>query len=180
MYRYLEHDEARRLPAACDRYEKAVTLSGLSKSFALPGLRIGWLATRTSSLLERCTELKDYTTICHSAPSEILALIALRARTAITGRNRELVRENLAHARRFFAAHAAVRWLEPDGGSTVFPEWLGRGNVEAFCRAALDQEGVLIVPGSMFGFEGPHFRLGLGRRNFAEGLERVRLLVDAG
>ena len=76
----LEYDEAQRLPSACEAYEKAVTLSGLSKSFGLPGLRIGWLATRDRDASRSAGEIKDYTTICSSAPSEVLGIVALRAR----------------------------------------------------------------------------------------------------
>lgn len=79
MYRLLEYDTTARLPAVCDLYEKGISLSGLSKSFALPGLRIGWLAVQEIPLIERWLALKDYTTICNSAPSEILGVIALQA-----------------------------------------------------------------------------------------------------
>jgi aspartate/methionine/tyrosine aminotransferase len=180
MYRLLEHDPARRLPSVCDVYEKGITLFGLSKSFGLPGLRMGWLATRAPDLMERWLAFKDYTTICHSAPSEVLALMALRAGDAILDRNLNIIRANLAQAESFFAEHRnLVKWLKPDGGSIAFPEWTGPGNVEAFCQAALDQRGVMIVPGSIFDFPGNHFRLGLGRRNFPEALERVRRYLRA-
>ena len=53
MYRLLEYEPSTQLPPVCDLYEKGISLSGLSKSFALPGLRIGWLATQESALMER-------------------------------------------------------------------------------------------------------------------------------
>ncbi len=175
MYRLLEHDPARQLPSGCDVYEKGITLSGLSKSFALPGLRMGWLATRASGLMERWLAFKDYTTICHSAPSEALALMALRAKEEILERNLSRIRANLVLAESFFAEHRALfKWLKPDGGSIAFPAWTGPGSVEDFCQAVLDQQGVMVVPGSIFDFPGNHFRLGLGRRNFPEALEHVR------
>ena len=72
MYRLLEYDPDIRLPSVCDIYERGISLSGLSKSMALPGLRIGWLATQETHLLDKWMAFKDYTTICNSAPSEIL------------------------------------------------------------------------------------------------------------
>ena len=66
----------------------AISLGVMSKSFAMAGLRIGWLATRDRDLLARCAAFKDYTTICSSAPSEILALIGLRARDRVLARSR--------------------------------------------------------------------------------------------
>ncbi|HEX5015630.1 MAG TPA: aminotransferase class I/II-fold pyridoxal phosphate-dependent enzyme, partial [Candidatus Limnocylindrales bacterium] len=75
VYRYLELDAADRLVAGADLFERGISLGVMSKSFAMAGLRIGWLATRDRDLLERCARMKDYTTICSSAPSEVLALI---------------------------------------------------------------------------------------------------------
>ena len=46
VYRELEHDPSTRLPAACDAYENAISLGSMSKSYGLPGLRLGWLASR--------------------------------------------------------------------------------------------------------------------------------------
>ncbi|MEK7324456.1 MAG: aminotransferase class I/II-fold pyridoxal phosphate-dependent enzyme [Chloroflexota bacterium] len=174
MYRLLEHDPARRLPAMCDLYEKGISLSGLSKSFALPGLRVGWLIAQERGLVEQWLAFKDYTTICNSAPGEVLGLIALRAKEAIIARNLEIVRANVKVAETFFAAHGDhLRWIKPLAGSTAFPQWLAAEPVEQFCREMLDQQGVMIVPGSIFEYLGSHFRVGLGRRNLPEALERV-------
>ena len=83
MYRGLEHGNAPSLLPACDLTKKGITLGGLSKTYGLPGLRIGWLASRDAALMARVTELKDYTSITPPAPSEALAFVALRAREKI-------------------------------------------------------------------------------------------------
>jgi aspartate/methionine/tyrosine aminotransferase len=174
MYRFLEYDPAQRLEPVCDQYETGLSLSGLSKAFGLPGLRIGWLAAREKGLVERWLVFKDYTTICSSAPSEILGIMALRAREKIVTRNLGIIHHNLSNARPFFREHEArFAWLEPRAGSVAFPRWLGHGPVERFCQELLDQQGVLMVPGSLFDFPGEHFRLGLGRTGFSQALEGV-------
>jgi aspartate/methionine/tyrosine aminotransferase len=174
MYRLLEYRPDMRLPPVCDLYEKGISLSGLSKSFALPGLRIGWLAAQEPGLIESWLSFKDYTTICNSAPSEILGILALRARDPIVSRNLDIIRENLGVAESFFSQHRdQFDWVRPMAGSVAFPRWLGKDCVESFCQQILDQQNVMIVPGSIFDFPGNHFRLGLGRKNFAEALERV-------
>jgi len=171
MYRLLEYDPSRCLPAVCDLYERGVSLGGMSKALALPGLRIGWLASRDHDLLRRCQEYKDYTTICSSAPSEVLALMALRAKETILARNLGIVQANLALAEPFFARHAGLlRWLPPQAGSVAFPAWTGPGELEPFCRRLVERQGVMLVPGSLFDYPGAHFRLGLGRRNFPTAL----------
>jgi aspartate/methionine/tyrosine aminotransferase len=179
MYRLLEYDPAARLPAMCDLYEKGISLAGLSKAFALPGLRIGWLTAQEAALPERWLRFKDYTTICSSAPGEILGLMALQSRQRILTRNLEIVRQNQRLAEQFFEAHPTrFVWLPPQAGSIAFPRWTGDGSVEQFCQEALDQQGVMIVPGSIFDFPGDHFRIGLGRKNLGEALRRVGLLFE--
>jgi aspartate/methionine/tyrosine aminotransferase len=179
MYRLLEYDPADRLPPVCDVYEKGISLSGLSKSFALPGLRLGWLATRESGLVERWLAFKDYTTICNSAPGEILGMIALQNREQIIRRNLEIVRSNLACAGQFFTVHERhFSWYQPKAGSVAFPQWKGDGTVEQFCQDVLDKQGVMIVPGSLFDHPGNHFRVGLGRRNLPEALEKLGMYLE--
>jgi aspartate/methionine/tyrosine aminotransferase len=179
MYRWLELDEATRLPSAVEVYERAMVLCGLSKTFGLPGLRVGWLVAHDREMLARCQSFKDYTSICHSAPSEALAIIALRAREALAARNLEIVRRNAALAAEVFGARAAqFEWLAPQAGSVAFPRWLGAQSVEALVETVLKNAGVMIVPGSMFDLSGQHFRVGLGRRNFGEALEKLGEFLD--
>ena len=181
MYRLLEYDPARRLPSVCDLYERGIALAGLSKAYALPGLRIGWLATRDREVLNRCAAFKDYTTICSSAPSEVLGIIALRAAARIVERNLAIIRSNLSAAERFFAQDAGLfAWLPPRAGSVAFPRLAERMPVAGFCRDLLAAQNVMVVPGDLFGHAGNHFRVGLGRRNLPEALERVQRYLDHG
>ncbi len=179
VYRLLEYDPADRLPAGVDVYERAISLGVMSKPFGLAGLRVGWMAARDRAFLERAAAYKDYTTICNSAPSEILALIALRARDQALARSLDIVRRNLALADAFMAEHAgAFRWLRPRAGTIAFPGLHGRLPIEAFASALVESQGVLILPGTVYGHAGNHFRLGLGRRNFPQALERLGLVVS--
>lgn len=178
MYRLLEHDETLRLPSLCDLYERAIVLSGMSKTFGLPGLRIGWLATQQADLPLHWLRLKDYTTICNSAPSEILALIGLRAGATLAQRSRMIVSENLRTVKAFCARHAdRIQWLQPQGGSVAFPLWRDDEPLESLCQRALAEQGLMIVPGALFDLPGNHFRIGLGRRNLPQVLEHFDQLL---
>lgn len=76
--------------------DKTIVLSGLSKPQGLPGLRVGWLITQDDNIFEKLCEQKDYATICGSAPSEILAIAALRVQDEyLLPRNRDIVRRNM-------------------------------------------------------------------------------------
>ena len=135
VYRFLEFDEADRLPAGAEVLDRGVSLGVMSKSFAMAGLRIGWLATRDRSLLGRCAAFKDYTTICASAPSEILALIGLRAREAVLDRSRGIVAANLDAPGRVLRGLARpVRLGAPAGR-------VGRRSRASPCRASASTIG---------------------------------------
>lgn len=176
VYRFLELDERDRLAAGADTFERGVSLGVMSKSFAMAGLRIGWLATRDRDLLGRCAAFKDYTTICSSAPSEVLALIGLRSRDAVLARSRHIVTANLDRLDRLFRERSdRLAWVRPRGGSIGFPRLLDAEPIDAFADRLVEREGILLLPGSRFGFEGNHFRIGFGREDLPSavaGLER--------
>lgn len=179
VYRYLELDPADRLPAGADAAPHAVSLGVMSKSFALAGLRIGWLATHDTALLDRAARFKDYTTICNAAPSELLALIALRARGEVLGRSRGIVESNLALLDQFFARQAGrFAWVRPRGGSIGFPRLLADVSIDRFADELIETEGVLLAPGSVFGHPGNHFRLGFGRTDLPAALERLEAFAE--
>jgi aspartate/methionine/tyrosine aminotransferase len=175
MYRLLEYDPAQRLPAVCDLYERGISLSGLSKSLALPGLRVGWLATRDAALFQRWLIYKDYTTICSSAPGEILALIALRVQQRILERNLGIIHSNLVIAEQFFAQFRhLLEWLPPQAGSIAFPRLVYDVPVDEFCLDVVTNRSIMLAPGDLFDYPGSHFRLGLGRRNFHRAIDHLR------
>jgi aspartate/methionine/tyrosine aminotransferase len=178
VYRFLEHDGAETLPAGADLDDRAVSIGVMSKSFALAGLRIGWLASRDAALLDRCARMKDYTTICSSAPSEVLALLGLRARDGVLERSRAIVAANLAVVDEFMAKHAdAFSWVRPRGGSICFPRLVRGGpagaSADDLAARLVEATGVLLLPSSTFGFGDSHFRLGLGRTDLPEALQAI-------
>jgi aspartate/methionine/tyrosine aminotransferase len=196
MYRLLEPAPGLRLPAAVDLYERAISLAGMSKAFGLAGLRIGWVATTDSAAVERMKALKDYTTICSSAPSEVLALMGLEAADAILAANRARIERNRQVAAAFCARHAdRFSWIPPQAGTVCFPRLLtggggcsggGGGGADggegggaaAFCAEVLERTGALLLPSTVYGYGDSHVRLGLGREDFAAGLTAVDTYLE--
>lgn len=176
VYRGLERDPARTLPQAADLSERALSLNVTSKSLGLPGLRIGWITCRDRALRSRLERAKHYTTICNSAPSEVLARIALKARETILARNRALIAANLPAFEAFFADFTEdFEWQAPDGGCVAYPRYLGADGVEEFCTRLVEEAGVLLLPASIYRSEltatpADRFRIGIGRRDPEEGL----------
>jgi len=175
MYRGLEYDSATRLPSGCDLYERGITLAGLSKTYGLPGLRAGWLALQDTPLRERILGWKDYTTICASAPGEVLAQIALQIGDTLAERSRAIIRDNLELAASFFLKarwRSVFRWNRPQAGPVAFVGLRGQSARDFSDRLVADQ-GVLLLPGTGLGFDDRHVRFGFGRLNFPDGLEQL-------
>jgi aspartate/methionine/tyrosine aminotransferase len=173
VYRESEYDPGARLPAACDLGEHAISLGVTSKTYGLAGLRIGWIATKNKKIYERMASLKDYTTICNSAPSEFLAEVAMRHRQKLAGQNLEIIKHNLTIIDGLFLRHADLfTWIRPQAGSMGFPRLL-KGDVDTFCDEVVKKAGVLLLPGTMYDDAHNHFRLGLGRKNLPEAVERL-------
>ncbi|MGW4891605.1 aminotransferase class I/II-fold pyridoxal phosphate-dependent enzyme [Kitasatospora sp. NPDC004240] len=171
VYRGLERDPARVLPQAADLSERALSLNVTSKALGLPGLRIGWIACRDGELRSRLERAKHYTTICNSAPSEVLARIAIKAREPILARNRAIIDANRPVFDRFFADFEDLfDWHAPDGGCVAYPRYLGPEGVEEFCTRLVEEAGVLLLPASIYRSEltptpADRFRIGIGRRD---------------
>jgi aspartate/methionine/tyrosine aminotransferase len=172
VYRGLELNPSDRLPAAADINDRAVSLGVMSKTFGLAGLRIGWVATRNTRIFNALSAFKDYTTICNSAPSEFLATIALQNAGKIADRNIRIIQNNLDHLDRFFADHADLfQWCRPKAGSVAFPVLL-KGAVDAFCTDLVEKAGILLLPGTLYNEGSNAFRVGFGRKNVPEILEK--------
>jgi aspartate/methionine/tyrosine aminotransferase len=175
MFRYLEVEPGATLPSACELYERAVTLFGLSKTFGLPGLRTGWLVTRDKNLQQRILDLKYYTTICSSAPSEILAIIALRSQDEIFNQQFSRLLRNIKVLDSFFERNNHLfKWNRPVGSSMCFPRLLLSQGSTSFCQDLLKNTGIMLAPSSLFDYGEQHIRVGFGR----EDLPQVIVLLE--
>lgn len=173
MYRGLEYRKDAILQAGCDLYDRAISLAGLSKVHGLPGLRVGWLALQDETLREQISTWKDYTTICSSAPSELLGEIALSIEDKLIERSQSIIRTNLATANSFFQRwDSFFQWNQPQAGSVAFAR-IRNGSAKEFAEQLLAEQGVLLLPSSVFRFGDQHLRFGFGRVNFPEGLGRL-------
>jgi aspartate/methionine/tyrosine aminotransferase len=180
VYRGLEHDPATRLPAACDAYEHAISLGAVSKAHGLPGLRVAWLASRDESLLARVKDIKLYTTICSSAPSELLVALAMRHADTLVERSRALLLANLRTLEDFVARRSElIEWVPPSAGPIGFPRVRPSCEVERWCERTAERAGVLVLPGTVYG-EPRHVRLGFGRANLSQAVERLDAHLDGG
>lgn len=169
-YRGMEHDPGAELPSVADIYSRAVSLGGVNK-LGLAGSRVGWLASQNRSVIGKCLAYKDYTTLCPSSSSEILALIALRNNRTLVARSHKIILENLDLARGFFESKPEwFQWIEPNGGSTAFPKLMSPFKVGELSDRAMQDAQIMLVPDRPFGINQNRFRLGFGKRDFGQAL----------
>jgi aspartate/methionine/tyrosine aminotransferase len=174
VYRGLELDLSDRLPAFADLNGRAVSLGVMSKVYGLAGLRIGWIATQNKKIFNELAAFKDYTSICNSAPSEFLATLALQNAETIIERNLRIIQGNLDCLDAFFDSYTDLfDWYLPRAGTIAFPALL-KGSVDKFCANLIAQAGVLLLPGTLYGQDYNAFRIGYGRRNLPEALEKFK------
>ena len=191
---YILHDEifnglgptgTKHLPYVADLYERGLSLNVMSKSYGLPGLRIGWIACEDTEVVSKMERLKHYLSICNSGPSERLAKIALNNRGRLLARNCAIVDENLPKWEAFFRDHQDLfEWYRPDGSCTAFPRYTGPDGVEEFTRELVEENGVLLLPSTIYRSElgetpKDRFRLGFGRKGLDEGLAVMEKHVSA-
>ena len=158
VYRMLEHEPGSTAPSVADLYEKGVSSGSMSKSYSLAGLRTGWVAG-PREVIERCLDVRDYTTISGGVLDDALAAVALEnkdagARPQPGHRARQPRRRGrVDRARAAAAVRAPARRHHRPGALRLRPA------VADFCQGLFDFNGAFVMPGAAFGEERA-FRLG--------------------
>ncbi len=173
MYRTLVLRNEDLLSSGSDMYEKCISLSGVSKTFGLGGLRIGWLSIKERKLLQKVLSFKDYTTLSNSIVSEFIALAALRKSDVILSRNLGIIQNNLEILDEFFNQQKdKFQWLKPKAGTVALVKTKFAKNTEDFCEDLIKKKGVLLMPGTKFDYD-DCLRLGFGRKNMKIAIEKL-------
>lgn len=178
VYRLLGNPDEDWAKPVAETYEKGISISVMSKAFGMAGLRIGWIACQDTAMLHKIKQMKDYLSICNSAPSEIISLIALKNIDQILARNNKIVTENLALLDLFFQEFSdQFSWVRPQGGCIGFVKYLGSESIDIFSQKLLEDKGVLLMPASIYDQPTSHFRIGFGRKNMAIALEKLKEFI---
>ena len=167
MYFGLVHEGTEKIPSMADLSPKAIVLSGLSKTYGLPGLRTGWLVVPNEQLKEEYVNWKFYTSICSPGPSEFLATAALKVWNELRQRSLTQINSNLKIADEFFHRWPShFTWHRPLAGSTALVRF-HVNSVNQITERLATEAGVLIQSGQTLGSDDQHMRVGFGRSAFA-------------
>jgi len=178
MYFGLVHSGTAPIPAAVELTPRAVVLSGLSKTYGLPGLRTGWLVIPDEDLRQNIINWKFYTSICPPAPSEFLALDAWKVRDQLRDKNIAQIEANLQLAAGFFQRWPDLfTWRPPQAGSVALVG-MHVPSVTAYATELAATAGVLIHPAVTLGFDDQHMRMGFGRKRFGKALQEFEKYLN--
>ena len=182
----------KEIPSFIGMYDKVLVNGGLSKAYALPGLRLGWLAG-PKELIENGWAYHDYTTISASIISQYIGEIVLQSenRTKILKRNRDMLNQNLKFLKRWINQHGSLfRFVSPQAGGMAFMGYDLDINSTELSDWLRVQESIFVLPGDCYGMD-HYIRIGIGEKPEAiqKGLNKVthalkerfsRQLIDHG
>ncbi len=155
-----------RLPCAAACSPAAISVSSLSKTYGLPGLRSGWLICRDPALREIFLAAKEQIFICTSVIDEEIAFQALQRRDRWLPQIKEHIGAAFRVTRDFIAGQEDFEWVEPRGGVVGFfrmrHEIAGRTDVDRFYQILLDRYRTLVGPGHWFEQPRHYMRIGYG------------------
>ena len=146
---YLPLEDTGSYCSIVDVYERGIATNSLSKTYSVPGIRIGWIVC-DAELADRLRTCRDYSLICAGVFSDAMAVHVLRHRDQILARNRDIMLRNRAIVQEWIDGEPRASWVPPRGVSTSFIRLDLPMDDEAFCRKLLATRGVLLVPGSRF------------------------------
>lgn len=173
VYRGTDQQGSGRTASMADLYEKGISTAGMSKAFALAGLRLGWVVG-PEGLLAEVSRHRDYDTISVGRIDDHFATLALESAEAVLTRSRAITRGNLAILADWIDAQPLLSWVRPQAGTTALVRVDLPMTSREFCLDLVQATGVLFTPGSALGVEG-HVRIGYANAPeiLREGLRRT-------
>lgn len=164
VFRGLEHDTKDLIPAAVDLYDKAISMGVMSKSLALPGIRLGWLVTRNQKLVQSLMQVKSHLSICQSALDTQLALTLIPHSETILKRNTDIINSNKAWLSQRLKDHSELFWQPPKAAATGYIQ-LKNYDADEKSKDWLEKYNFMVMPGQAFLTKNSGFRLTLGKKN---------------
>lgn len=171
------------LPLAATLSPRVISVSSVSKSFGLPGLRIGWLICRDRELMETLLAAKEQIHICNPVITEEITHAFLLDRDVRFAEIRRQIEQKFELTRRFMARESRLAWVEPKGGVVGFPRIKAdvAVDVDRFYDVLGSTFGTAVGPGHWFEVDRRHMRIGFGYPDVAElqgGLEAITSALD--
>jgi len=153
-----------QLPVAAEYSPRMISISSLSKTYGLPGLRTGWIICRDRKLFETFLAAKEQMHICGPVIDEELAYRYLLHRDKHFPRITADIRKKFETVKRWMQQQEEWEWVEPRGGCVGFPRLKAPQAVDLdrFYQILLADFGTYVGPGHWFEMPRHYIRLGFG------------------
>jgi len=157
--------------------DRLLSISSLTKSYGLSGLRCGWVIA-APAIAERVRRVRDVIDNIGPAPADRLSALAFSRIDQLAARARTVASANLEIAREFFARHSEFELARPIETTLVFPRLAGVTDTAPFVKRLFEEQGVAVVAGHFFGAPA-HIRISLGGKTetLIAGLERIERVL---
>ena len=179
---YLPLDEETDYAPIADLYEKGISTNSISKTYSVPGIRVGWIATQDRNLCDEFRKIRDYTMISTGVFDDAVASLVLKHREKVLARARQIVKGNLAILKDWVEQEPLVSMIFPKAVSVSFLKFeeLPPNKTEDFAIQLLKETGVLIIPGNRFDLPG-YARIGYctDEKTLREGLRKLSEFLRA-
>lgn len=173
VYRGTDQEGSGMTASIAEIYARGISTAGMSKSYALAGLRLGWVCA-SPEVTAAVSRHRDYDTISVGVLDDHFATRALEHRDALLARSRAITRGNLEVLSNWMEGQPRLSWVKPRSGTTALLKYDLDMPSRAFCIALLEQTGVMLTPGSALDMEG-YVRIGYANAPeiLEAGLERL-------
>lgn len=180
VYRFLRIDETYTNASFADIYEKSVVLGSFSKTFAAPGLRLGWIAVKDRDIMQELLAYRHFTSTCMNLPCQWVACELMDKKDDIIKRNNAIVQNNAKLLDKLVGRHPDIfGYVPPKGATMAYVKLLNGQSAFEFCMEVLENTGVLIVPSSVLENSDNYLRVGLCRESFPQCVKLVNDYLDA-
>ncbi|MBS1607020.1 MAG: pyridoxal phosphate-dependent aminotransferase [Bacteroidetes bacterium] len=175
-----------QLPLAATASPDVISVSSLSKTYGLPGLRTGWIVCRDAQLMQRFLAAKEQMHICGPVVDEELAYRYFLHKSEYHGRIRADIAEKFGIVKMWMQQQDDFEWVQPGGGCVCFPRVRRPEDLDMdkFYRILLEKHGTYVGPGHWFDMPKHYMRIGYGwptQAQLKEGLEALnKTLPEAG
>jgi aspartate/methionine/tyrosine aminotransferase len=173
---YREMAFSRPLPMAASLSPRAISVSSISKTYGVPGLRTGWLVTSDAKLRETFLAAKEQIVICGSTIDEELGARILERRLTLLPIIRTTIQKHLAIVDSWIKNEQSLEWVRPEGGVACFPRVRGKLDLGRFYRTLNEKHKTHVGPGHWFDMDRRYFRIGYGWPKTAELQEGLRAI----
>ena len=173
VYRgYCIPKDEENLKLIADIYDKGISVGSMSKTYSLPGLRVGWITSAREDLINEINHQRQYNTISISALDDYFAAIALEQKDCIAERNFKIMQNGLSILKNWLDTTPKVRCILPKGGTTVLLKYNVNVPSREFCRDVQKTTGVALLPGETLEMEG-YVRAGFCAENLTPALQKL-------